>query len=147
MTTASSRATLDELLQVLLDGIAFFGDAADHSRHPGHAQLFRDLRQSKQKIADDLRAVAPLGSDPPTRSTFTMGLLQGYTDLRARLADDPDEPYARALEAQEDRILTAFHDAVNHGAPGPVRDIARAHLGQVQRMHDLLKALKDQYPQ
>jgi uncharacterized protein (TIGR02284 family) len=141
-----TRATLDELVQVLLDGIAFFGDAADHSKHAGHAQLFRDLRQSKQKIADDLRAAAPLGSAPPDHSTFTAGLRQGYVDLRARLAEDPDEPYARALEAQEDRILAAFHDAVNHGAPGPVRDVARRHLPQVQRMHDLLKALKDQYP-
>ncbi|KFN50159.1 PA2169 family four-helix-bundle protein [Arenimonas composti] len=142
---STERATLDDLLQALLDAIAFFGDAADHSRNPAHAQLFRDLRMNKQKIADDLRAAAPIGSSPPQRSSVAAGLLAGWTDLRARLADDPDAPYARALEAQEDRLLSTFHDAVNHGPPGPVRDIARSYLPQVQRMHDLLKALKDQY--
>ena len=145
MTTEplSTAVTLDELIEVLNDGINFFGDAADLSRHDGHARLFRELRIEKQAIAEALRVAAPLGADVRQEAgSLAAGLRQGYADLRARFADDPDDVYIAALEAQEDRILDAFEAAVAQAAPGPVRDIAREKLPHVRHMHNRLSALK-----
>jgi uncharacterized protein (TIGR02284 family) len=138
-----AAATLDELIEVLNDGINFFGDAADLSRVDAHARLFRELRLEKQAIAEALRAAAPLGTAVRQQEgSLSAALRQGYTDLRARLSDDPDDVYIAALEAQEDRILDAFESAVAHAAPSPVRDVAREKLARVLRMHSRLSALK-----
>lgn len=138
-----AAATLDELIEVLNDGINFFGDAADLSRHAGHARLFRDLRVDKQAIAEALRAVAPLGAEVRQEAgSLSAGLRQGYADLRARFSDDPDDVYIEALEAQEDRILDAFEAAVAQAAPSPVRDLAREKLPHIRNMHNRLSALK-----
>ena len=147
MTTPSpplAAATLDELIEVLNDGINFFGDAAELSDDAAHAQLFRDLRADKRAIADALRAAAPIGAKVRQQDgSLSAALRQGYADLRSRLSDDPDEVYIRALEEQEDRILQAFEAAVAHAAPSQVRDVAREKLPHVRRMHDRLRALKD----
>lgn len=136
-------ATLDELIETLNDGIDFFGDAAELSRDAKHAQLYRDLRLEKQAIASALRAAAPLGSQVRQQEGSLMsGLRQGYTDLRARLSETPDDVYVCALEAQEDRILEAFEAAVAQSAPSPVRDIAREKLPIVRNMHKRLSRLK-----
>lgn len=139
----AAAVTLDELLEVLNDGINFFGDAADLSKDDGHARLFREMRACKQQIAEALRVAAPLGAEVrQDAGSLSAALRQGYADLRARLADDPDDVYIMALEAQEDRILDAFETAVAQAAPGPVRDLAREKLPQVRRMHNRLSALK-----
>lgn len=145
MTTGlpSTAVTLDELIEVLNDGINFFGDAADLSRHAGHSRLFGDLRMEKQAIAEALRVAAPLGANVRQEAgSLAAGLRQGYADLRARFADDPDDVYIAALEAQEDRILDAFEAAVAQAAPGPVRDVAREKLPRIRHMHNRLSTLK-----
>ena len=142
-TPPPAAATLDELIEVLNDGINFFGDAAELSDDDAHARLFRELRSDKRAIADALRAAAPIGA--PVRQqegSLSAALRQGYADLRSRLSDDPDEVYIRALEEQEDRILRAFEAAVAHAAPSQVRDLAREKLPHVRKMHDRLRALK-----
>lgn len=142
-TPVTPAATLDDLVEVLNDGIHFFGDAAELSREAGNAQLFRDFRQCKQAIADALRTAAPLGAEVrQDAGSLRAGLLQGYVDLRSRLADDPDAVYLAALEAQEDRILEAFRTAVEQSPPSPVRDVAREKLPQVKRMHDRLREIR-----
>ena len=136
-------ATLDELVEVLNDGINFFGDAAELSRDGRHARLFRELRQCKQAIAEALRTAAPLGAHVRQgEGSLLSGLRQGYADLRARLSADPDQVYIQALEAHEDRIQAPFRTAVEHSPPSPVRDDAREKLPQVRRMHARLRELK-----
>lgn len=142
-TPSTTATTLDELIEVLNDGIDFFGDAAELSRDADHAQLFRDFRQSKHDIADALRTAAPLGATVrQAEGSLPAALRQGYADLLARMAEDPDAVYIDALEAQEDRILAAFRGAVDHSAPSPVRDVAREKLSRVEHMHDRLRELK-----
>ena len=49
-TPPTAAATLDELIEVLNDGINFFGDAADLTDDAAHARLFRDLRSDKRTV-------------------------------------------------------------------------------------------------
>ena len=138
-----AAAPLDDLIEVLNDGINFFGDAADLSKVPLHARQFREVRADMQTIGEALRAAAPLGA--PVRQqegSLIAGLRQGWTDLRARFGDDPDDVYVLALEAQLDRVLDAFESAVAQAAPSPVRDVAREKLPHVRRMHNRLSAMK-----
>ena len=55
-----------------------------------------------------------------------------------------DEKYISQLEETEDRILHAFQDALTSSDRAEVRQIAQNYLPDVRRMHDEMRALKQQ---
>lgn len=143
MSHDKTTATLNDLLEAVNDGIAFYDHAATEATQPAHQQLFRDMSSSKSAIATDLKAeLAVLGGEPANDSTWLGDFRQGYADLKAKLTKDPDAAYIDSLEAQEDRVLHAFRDAVDADQPSRVRELAIAHLPAVTAMHDRMRALK-----
>lgn len=138
-----TSATLNELVEALHDGIAFFDLAAERSSEAAHIELFQRIRQLKQTIAADLRAEVTLNGDEPAGVGTWLGLFrQSYADLRARLATDTEASYIAALEEQEDRIVAAFRDATAPDQPVRVRELAATYLPEIEQMHDSLRALE-----
>lgn len=136
-------ATLNELVEALNDGIAFFDTAAERSGNPSHVQLFQRIRRTKEMIVAELRAEVTLnGGEPSSEGTWLGSFRQGYADLRSRLSGDSEASYIAALEEQEDRILEAFREATGPDQPMRVREVAATYLPEVQQMHDSLSALK-----
>jgi uncharacterized protein (TIGR02284 family) len=137
------KASLSELVEVLNDGIALFGQAIEHSRNPQHIELFERVRRLKQIIAADLKAeIALHGGEPTSEGSWLGSIRQSYAELRARLARDPEHSYVVALEEQEDRVLKAFRDAATEGDRGRVSELANTYLSEIQEMHDRLRSLK-----
>ena len=138
-----TSATLNELVEALNDGIAFFELAAERSSEAAHIELFQRIRHLKETIAADLRAEVTRNGDEPTGDGTWLGLFrQSYADLRARLATDTEASYIAALEEQEDRIVAAFRDATAQDQPQRVRELAASYLPEVEQMHDSLRALQ-----
>jgi uncharacterized protein (TIGR02284 family) len=136
-------ATLNELVEALNDGIAFFDLAAERSTEAAHIELFQRIRHLKETIAADLRAEVTLNGDEPAGEGSWLGdFRKAYADLRARLATDSEASYIAALEEQEDRILSAFRDATAPDQPIRVRELAATYLPEIEQMHDNLRALK-----
>ncbi|TNJ33253.1 PA2169 family four-helix-bundle protein [Arenimonas terrae] len=136
-------ATLNELVEALNDGIAFFGLAAERSTSAAHIELFQRVRHLKETIAADLRAeVARNGDEPAGHGSWLGSFRQSYADLRARLASDSEASFIAALEEQEDRIVAAFRDATAQDQPQRVRELAASYLPEVEQMHDSLRALQ-----
>ena len=136
-------ATLNELVEALNDGIAFFGLAAERSEDAANVQLFQRIRYLKTSIAADLKAeVALNGGEPSTDGTWLGTFRQAYADLRSRLATDSEASIVMALEEQEDRILAAFREATAPGQPPRLRELAATYLPEIEQMHDSLSALK-----
>ena len=143
MTNDKTSATLNDLIEALNDGIAFYDHAATEATQPVHQQLFRDMSRIKTAIVTDLKAeVAVRGGEPANDGTWLGDFRQGYADLKAKLTKDPDAAYINSLEAQEDRVLHSFRDAVYADQPSRVRELAIAHLPEVTAMHDRMRALK-----
>jgi uncharacterized protein (TIGR02284 family) len=143
MTKNNTVATLNDLVEALNDGIAFYDHAATESDDAVHVQLYRDMSRIKGVIAADLKAeVARQGGKPANDSSWLGDFRQGYADLKAKLMKDPDEAYVSSLEEQEDRVLHAFRDALDQDQPPRVRELAAAYLPEVRGMHDRMRALK-----
>lgn len=143
MTNDKTTATLNDLIEALNDGISFYDHAAAEAAQDAHQQLFRDMSRIKSAIVTDLKAeVAVRGGEPANDSTWLGDFRQGYADLKAKLTKDPDAAYIKSLEAQEDRVLHSFRDAVDADQPSRVRELAIAHLPEVTAMHDRMRALK-----
>jgi len=138
-----TAATLNDLVEALNDGIAFYDHAAKETNDLAHQDLYRNMSRLKGLIAADLKAeVARQGEEPANDSTWLGEFRQGYADLKAKLVKDPDAAYVSSLEEQEDRVLKAFREAVESDQPPRVRELAATHLPEVQGMHDRMRALK-----
>jgi uncharacterized protein (TIGR02284 family) len=140
-----TTASLNELIEVLNDGVKFYDDAAGSARHETYRQLFQRMASTKRAIATDLKAeVAHQGEKPAEGGTVAGTLRQAYTDLSAKLSDNPDAKYISQLEESEDRILHAFQDALTTSDKAQVRQIAQNYLPDIRRMHDEMRNLKQQ---
>lgn len=136
-------ATLDELVEVLNDGIALFEQASENCRASQHTDLFQRIGRMKAIIAADLKAeIALNGGEPSSHGSWLGSVRQSYTDLRAKLARNPEQSYIDALEEQEDRVLAAFRTAANAAHRSRAGELAATYLPEVQRMHDELRKLK-----
>lgn len=143
MTTNNTVATLNDLVEALNDGVAFYDHAATEANSTAHRELFQEMSRTKRAIASDLKLeVARQGGEPANDSTWLGEFRQGYADLKAKMTKDPDAAYIASLEAQEDRVLHSFRDAVDSNQPSRVRELAIAHLPKVTAMHDRMRALK-----
>jgi uncharacterized protein (TIGR02284 family) len=139
-----TTAQLNELIDVLTDGVKFHEEAARVVDGPYQA-LFQRLASTKRAILADLKAeVAYHGEAPAEGGTLAGSLRQAYTELRARVSGEPGAKYIAQLEETEDRILRAFTDALTTSERAEVRQIAQNHLPEIRRMHDEMRELKSQ---
>jgi uncharacterized protein (TIGR02284 family) len=140
-----TTTSLNELIEVLNDGVKFYDDAAGSTQNPTYRELFQRMASTKRSIASDLKAeVSYQGEKPADGGTVAGTLRQAYTDLRAKLSDNPDAKYIGQLEESEDRILHAFQDALTTSDKAQVRQIAQNYLPDIRRMHDEMRDLKAQ---
>lgn len=142
MTTNNDTGTLNDLIEVLNDGKAFYEEAASKAR-ADLATTFQGMARTKAAIAADLAAhVATLGEKPATGGTFFGSIRKAYAEMRTAIASDQNAEYVSQLEEFEDRILHTFRGAVENSDDPAVRSIAQRYLPDVKRDHDAMRALK-----
>lgn len=136
-------SSLAELLVVLLDGIAFYEQAAERVRDPRLVDFFLRMGYLKKIVAADLTAeLARRGEESTDSGSLRATLRQTYADVLAELSDATARGYVEQLEQHEDRLLVVFRAATGEDSPELVRDLARAYLPMVDRMHREMQRLK-----
>jgi uncharacterized protein (TIGR02284 family) len=136
-------SSLAELLAVLLDGIAFYEQAAERVRDPRLVDFFLRMGYLKKIVAADLTAeisrVGEVGDDADTLRTT---LRTAYANLLAGLSDATVPLFVEQLEQHENHLLVVFRDASGDASPEHVREMARAYFPMVDRMHREMQRLK-----
>ena len=136
-------SSLADLVAVLVDGIAFYEQAAERVRDPRLVDFFLRMGYLKKVVAADLTAeLARLGDDSTDSGSLRASLRQSYADVLAELSDATARGYVEQLERHEDRLLVVFRAATDTDSPELVRDLARAYLPMVDRMHREMQRLK-----
>lgn len=142
---SATSATLNDLIQVLNDGVKFYDDAATTTKNQSYKNVFQRIADGKRGIVSALKTqVAIRGDEPSSNGTFAGSVRQAYTDIAAKLSSTPDTKYVEQLEQSEDRILHAFEDALGGSETQAVRQLAQNHLPELRRMHDQMRDLKQQ---
>jgi uncharacterized protein (TIGR02284 family) len=143
--THATNTSLNELIEVLNDGVKFYDDAASTTKNSQFKNVFQRMADGKRRIASALKGqVAVRGGEPTDGGTFAGSVRQAYTDIAAKLSSTPDTKYVSQLEQSEDRILHAFQDALSTSEQTEVRQLAQNHLPELRRMHDEMRDLKQQ---
>ncbi|MGH8030052.1 MAG: PA2169 family four-helix-bundle protein [Arenimonas sp.] len=136
-------SSLAELVAVLMDGIAFYEQAAERVRDPLLVDFFLRMGYLKKIVAADLTAeLARLGEAGHGADTLRVSLRQTYAELLVALSDATAGCFVEQLEQHEDRLLVVFRDASSDDSPTHVRDLAQAYLPMVDRMHGEMRRLK-----
>ena len=136
-------SSLADLVAVLVDGIAFYEQAAERVRDPRLVDFFLRMGYLKKVVAADLTAeLARLGEASDDSGSLRATLRQSYADVLAELSDATARGYVEQLERHEDRLLVVFRAATDADSPELVRDLARAYLPMVDRMHREMQRLK-----
>ena len=145
MNKSATSASLNDLIEVLNDGVKFYDDAAMTTKNSHYKGLFQRMADGKRRIASALKSQVTLHGDKPADSGTVAGALrQTYTDLAAKWSDHPETKFIAQLEQSEDRILHAFEDALSESKQPEVREIAQSFLPDLRRMHDEMRDLKHQ---
>jgi uncharacterized protein (TIGR02284 family) len=141
-----SNSSLAELVAVLVDGIAFYEQAAERVRDPRLVDFFLRMGYLKKMVAADLTAeLARLGEAGDDGDTLRTALRVAYAEMLAGLSDATARAFVEQLEQHEDRLLVVFRDASADGSPDHVREMARAYFPMVDRMHREMRRLKAGY--
>ena len=140
-------ASLSELVQILVDGIAFYEQAAEKVRDHRLVDFFLRMGYLKKAVAADLEAeLAHDGEPAPEGGSLRGRLRQTYADVLAALSDDTAQRYVEQLEQHEDHLLAAFRGASDDAAPERVRELARLYYPEVNKMHLEMQRLKEGFP-
>jgi uncharacterized protein (TIGR02284 family) len=139
----ADTATLNDLIEVLNDGIKFYEESSLEVERDDLKSLFRNLAGHKRKIVQDLSAaVRSLGEEPATSGTFAGSMRKLYAEARTKMSSDKGHEYIAQLEEFEDRILHAFEKAATDSNDATVRGIADRHFKDVRDDHDFMRNLK-----
>jgi len=143
--TQEAANTLNDLIEILRDGQTFYDDASTKISDPTLKALFRDASTTRYALISDLSAeVKTEGRTPSASGTLAGSVRENYADVLASMSSDKETTYVKQLEAAEDRLLHAFKDALKDTESARVRQILSLHLPKVQKMHDTMRAQKQQ---
>ncbi|HZP64890.1 MAG TPA: PA2169 family four-helix-bundle protein [Rudaea sp.] len=139
-----SAATLNDLIEIARDGLAFYTDAIANVKNPHLKDVFRSIVDAKQELIAELGdEVRARGALPSSDGTFVGGFRKLYADVRAKLASDKDATYIVELEQSEDRLLRAFEQAAKEAAnDASLHRIVLKCLPHVRRCHERMRTLK-----
>lgn len=131
---------LNELIEITRDGQHFYQHAMEEVKDVELQHLFRDMAQAKTHIIQALSVkVAAQQQQPAQGGTMAGKIREIYADTKARLGH-ADAVYVDQLDQTEERILTAFEDALKSAEPD-VRALLAIELPKIRACHERMHRL------
>ncbi len=138
--------TLNHLIETSHDGEYGFRTLAEHAKSPELQQTFlRRAEEIRASVAELRGEVAAQGGKPEDGGTAGGALHRGWVAVRSVLSTATDEALLDEAERGEDTALARYRKAAKQDLPPLVKALVDRQLQGVQRNHDQVKALRDQY--
>lgn len=136
--------TLNDLIQICVDGEEGFRAAAEALEDPGLRDELLDYSAERRRFRDELHSrVAAGGEDPIERGSVAGALHRGWIDLRTALATNDRYAILAECERGEDAAVAAYRKALSSDLPPEFETIVQLQYEDVLRAHDRVKALRD----
>lgn len=136
---------LQDLIEINLDSVAGFQQAADSIDHQGLQTLFRKVASERQMHADELKGFVRYNREEPEDSGSVAGAAHRQW-LNLRAAINGGDPKVVLIEAErgEDAIKEKYEDLIKKTAGSAMNDVLLRQYAEVKRHHDLVRDLRDQ---
>ena len=137
---------LKDLVETCFDGEYGFRACADQARREDLKTLFlqraEDCRRGSQELAQQIHALGGKVSDGGS----ALGAIErGWVAVRATLSTYDDKAVLEECERGEDNALARYRKALQKPLPANVKLIVERQLQGVQRNHDQIKMLRNQF--
>jgi uncharacterized protein (TIGR02284 family) len=105
MSTEKTVSTLNSLIQVTLDSMKGYQDAAKDAESTQFATMFAEFARDRSAAATELQAeVRRLGGDPESDSSFLAAAHRTFMDLKQAITGKDDKAIIQEVERGEDHI-------------------------------------------
>jgi uncharacterized protein (TIGR02284 family) len=137
---------LNDLLECSRDGEKGFRACAEHAKREDLKSLFMqradDCRGAVQELTEQIRSLGGEAKD----SGSAMGALQrGWLSVKSALTSQDDKAMLEECERGEDNAVARYRKALKQPLPAGVKLIVERQMQGVQRNHDQIKMLRDQF--
>lgn len=136
---------VEHLIERCRDGQKGFREAADKVRNTDLKGLFNEISDQRGGFAQELQAeLAHLGRlDKQISGSAEGAAHRAWIDTKVALGGD-DHTVLDWLEHGEDFAKDAYEKALSGTLPATLGEVVRRQAASVQRVHDQVKALRDQ---
>jgi uncharacterized protein (TIGR02284 family) len=137
---------LNDLVETCKDGEYGFKACAEQAKRPDLKSLFMqradDCRGAAQELMEQIRG---LGGKPEEGGTAMGAIERGWVAVRTTLSTYDDKAVLEECERGEDNALARYRKAMKKPLPAGIKLIVERQLQGVQRNHDQIKMLRDQF--
>ena len=137
---------LNDLAECSKDGEYGFRACAEQAERPDLKSLFLqradDCRGSAQELYEQIRS---LGGKPDEGGSAMGALHRGWVAVKATLSTYDDKAVLEECERGEDNAMARYRKALKQPLPAGIKLVVERQMQGVQRNHDQIKMLRDQF--
>ncbi len=130
----------------------------NHDRHEGYKRASEDTKDSELKkmflhfseqsarFSEELRRFVPNAEEPEHDETKNTGKLHRlWMDIKAAITGNERKVVLSSCEFGEDHAKQTYDEALKHAEELPLGawDVITKHRTEIQKSHDMVKALRD----
>lgn len=146
MNHSRTIEVLNSLIDTCKDGEYGFNACADQADSANLQSIFRQRAQECRTAAQELQTeVVRAGGEADTGGTVVGALHRGWVSVRGSLPSKDDVATLEEAERGEDRALARYREALDAPLPPTLRNLVQRQLIGVQRNHDQVRLLREQY--
>ncbi len=137
---------LEDLVECCKDGEYGFRACADNAKREDLKSVFMQRADDCQRGARELQAqVSSLGGEVDDSGSALGAVHRGWVSVRSTLSTYDDKAMLDEAERGEDNALARYRKALQKPLPANVREVVERQLQGVQRNHDQIKMLRNQF--
>jgi uncharacterized protein (TIGR02284 family) len=137
---------LQDLVECCKDGEYGFRACAEQAKRPDLKSVFLqradDCRGGAQELNEQIRM---LGGKPEEHGSASGAIHRGWVAVKSALTSYDDKAVLEECERGEDNAMARYRKALKQPLPAGVKLVVERQMQGVQRNHDQIKMLRDQF--
>ncbi|HYD77764.1 PA2169 family four-helix-bundle protein [Ramlibacter sp.] len=137
---------LQDLVECCKDGEYGFQACADQVQRQDLKSVFLQRADDCRRGAVELnQQILGLGGTPKDSGSAAGAVHRGWVSVRSTLSSHDDKAVLEEAERGEDNAMARYRKALKQPLPDAVRQVVERQFQQVQRNHDQVRMLRDQF--
>ena len=137
---------LQDLVECCKDGEYGFRTSAEQVKRQDLKTVFQQRAEDCRRGADELNAkIRSLGGKAEDSGSAMGAMHRGWVSVKSTLSTYDDKAVLEECERGEDNAMARYRKALKQQLPADVQQMVERQMQGVQRNHDQIKMLRDQF--
>ena len=137
---------LKDLVECSKDGEYGFRECAEQAKRPDLKSMFQQRAEDCRRGAQELnQLLRECGADIKDEGSTLGAMHRGWVSIKSKLTTYDDKAVLEEAERGEDNAKARYTKALQKNLPQTARTVIERQMQGVQRNHDQIKMLRDQF--